>query len=148
MEQRDTHQQFITTKITPLNANKCFYIVFVYGLHNVRDRTELWKETEKLDFNAACLFMGDFNAIYKEDHRKNGSQVTTYETYDMLQWLESKELHPITERGHQYSWNNKNEGKNHTLTKIYHAIGNLQWLTATAKRVCTMQILNLLTTPP
>lgn len=81
-----------------------------------------------MDFNSPCLFIGDYNGIFKEEHRKNGSQVTTYETNDMLQWLDDKELHPICERGHNYSWSNKENGEKRTLTKIDHAIGNLQWL--------------------
>jgi hypothetical protein len=79
-----SHQQFIATKITPLNSNQSFHIVFIYGLHNVRDRRELWHELEKMDFNSPCLYIGDYNAIFKEDHRKNGAQVTTYEMNDML----------------------------------------------------------------
>lgn len=124
VEQRDTNTQFISTKITPINSNLHFFVVFVYGLHSVRDRREMWKDMEQLEYNSPCLYMGDFNAIYKDEHRKNGSQVSTYETYDMQQWLERKELHPISERGHRYSWTNKEVGDNRTLTKIDHAIGN------------------------
>ena len=83
---------------------------------------------QRLDYNIPCLFIGDFNAIYKEEHRKNGLQVSTYEIYDMLNWMDDKELHPVTERGHKYSWTNKEKGEKRTLTKIDHAIGNLQWM--------------------
>ena len=68
------------------------------------------------------------NAVYKEENRKNGSQVTTYEMYDMSKYMEDMELHPIIERGHKFSWSNKERGDNRTLTKIDHAIGNLQWM--------------------
>ena len=46
----------------------------------------------------------------------------------MLKWMEDKELHPVTERGHKFSWSNKEKGEKRTLTKIDHAIGNLQWM--------------------
>lgn len=49
-------------------------------------------------------------------------------TLTPLHWLETMELHPIAERGHQFSWSNKEEGDNRILTKIDHAIGNLKWL--------------------
>lgn len=54
--------------------------------------------------------------------------MSTYETYDMLQWLDNKELHPITEKGHKYSWSNREGGERLTLTKMDHAIGNIHWL--------------------
>lgn len=129
LERCEAHPQYIAVKITPINSLVDFHIVFVYGLHNVRDRRLMWQGLDKLVFNSPCLFIGDFNAVYKEDHRRNGAQVTTYEMYDMLQWIETKELHPITEKGHAYSWSNREEGENRTLTKIDHALGDLQWMT-------------------
>nr|QIA97950.1 hypothetical protein AP_R.00g000460-v1.0.a3 [Amaranthus palmeri] len=104
------------------------HIVFVYGLHTVTDRRDLWEGLMKLNYNSACLYLGYFNAIYKDEHRMNGTQVNTYETGDMQNWLDQKELHPLPERGHQFSWTNKEEGENRILTKIDHAIGNIQWL--------------------
>lgn len=83
------HKQFIATKITPINSIKSFHIIFVYGLHNVKDRREMLQELEKIDFNSPTLYIGDYNAIFNEKHRKNGSLVTTYEVNDMLQWLEN-----------------------------------------------------------
>ncbi|XP_057529819.1 uncharacterized protein LOC130808359 [Amaranthus tricolor] len=56
------------------------------------------------------------------------AKVSTYEIYDMLNWMDDKELHPVTERGHKYSWTNKEKGEKRTLTKIDHAIGNLHWM--------------------
>ncbi|CAO2816302.1 unnamed protein product [Amaranthus hypochondriacus] len=128
MEICETHHQYIAIKITIFHMTESFHSVFVYGLHNVRDRREMWKGLENLNYNSPCLFIGDYNAIFKEDHRKNGAQVSTYETNDMLQWLENKKLFPIIERGHKYSWSNREKGDNRTLTKIDHVIGNIQWL--------------------
>ena len=125
LETCETHQQYIATKNTPINMQDSFHIVFIYGLHSVRDRKELWQELLRLDYNTHCLFIGDFNAIYKEEHRKNGSQVSRYEIYDILKWMDDKELHPVTERGHKFSWTNKEKGDKRTFTKIDHAIGNL-----------------------
>lgn len=103
VEECKNHQQFIVTKITPINTSQNFHIVFIYGMHSVRDRRSMWQELDQIDFNSPCLYIGDYNAIYKKEHRKNGSQVTTYETHDMMQWLENNDLHPIRERGHYYS---------------------------------------------
>ena len=75
LETCETHQQYIATIISPINMEESFHVVFIYGLHSVRDRKELWLELLRLSHNTPCLFIGDFNAIYKEEHRKNGSQV-------------------------------------------------------------------------
>ena len=98
----------------------------MYGLHTVSERKVLWQELQRLDYDTPCLFIGDFNAVYRADHKKNGSRVTTSEIYDMHSWMDDKELPPIIEHGHKYSWTNKEEGQKCTLTKIDHAIGNLQ----------------------
>lgn len=123
-----SHRQYIATKVTPLENQDAFFVVFVYGMHSVSDRKELWQELRKFDRDTPFLFIGDFNAVYKEDHGKNGTLVTTYETHDMQKWMEDMELHPIAELGHKYSWSNKEEGENRILTKIDHAIGNVQWM--------------------
>ena len=124
----ETHQQFISTKITLVNTGESFLVIFVYGLHSVTDIRDLWMQLQQANHDTPCLFIGDFNAVYKEDHRKNGSQVTTYEMYDMGKWMEDMDLHPIIERGHKFSWSNKEKGDNRIFTKIDHAIGNLQWM--------------------
>ena len=128
LETCETHQQFIATKITPINMEESYHVIFVFGLHSVSDRKDLWPELLGVNHDTPCLFIGDFNAIYKEEHRKNRSQVTTYEMYDMRKWMEDTELHPVIERDHKFSWTNKEKGDNRTLTKIDHAIGNLQWM--------------------
>ena len=102
-----------------------FQVIFVYGLHSVRDRRELWTDLQRTSHDTPCIFIGDFNAIHKEEHRKNGSRVTTYEMYNMRKWMEDMELHPIIERGYKFFWTNKEKGDNRTFTKIDLAIGNL-----------------------
>lgn len=86
-----------------MDTQESFYVVFVYSLHRVIDRRELWRGLRRLDYDIPCLFIEDFNAIYREDHRKNGSQVTSYEIYDMQKWMEDLDLHPINKQGHKYS---------------------------------------------
>ena len=128
LEVWDTQQQLIATKITPISTGESFHVIFVYGLHSVRDRRELWPQLLRENHDIPCLFIGDFNAIYKQEHRKNGSLVTSYERYDMHKWMDDMELHPLPERGHKFSWSNKEKGDNRILTKIDHAIGILQWM--------------------
>ena len=128
LESCETHKLFIATKITPVNSGESFQVIFVYGLHNVSDIRDLWIELQQTNQDIPCLFIGDFNAVCKEEHRKNGSQVTTYEMYDMRKWMDDMELHPIIERGHMFSWTDKEKGDDRILTKIDHAIGNLQWM--------------------
>lgn len=92
------------------------------------DRKHLWQDLQGINHDTPCLFIGDFNAVYSEDHRKNGLQVTTYETYDMRSLMEDMELHPLPTHGHSYSWSNREEGQTRILTRIDHTIGNMQWM--------------------
>ena len=41
LETCETHQQFIATKMTPIYMEESVHVVFIYGLHSVRDRKEL-----------------------------------------------------------------------------------------------------------
>ena len=108
----------------------------------------MWQELWRLDYDIPFLFIRDFNAIYREDHRKNGSRVITYELYGMQHWMEDMELHPIIDQGRKYSWTNQEEGQKRTLTKIDHAIGNLHWIDKHGHAYVRMLMLNYRITLP
>lgn len=142
-----SHSQYIATTVTPLENLDEFHVIFVYGMHNVRDRKDLWQSLRIFDHGDPCLFIGDFNSLYKEDHRENGAMVTTYETHDMQTWMEDMELHPMVEKGHRYSWSNKEKGGHRTLTKIDHAIGIFSGWIDIVGRLSATRMPNLLTIP-
>lgn len=120
------HTQFITVKMLT-QAHGSFNVVFIYGLHTVTDRRDLWVRLRTLDNQRPLLFIGDYNAIYKVDHRQ-GTQATTYELNDMHNWMIDMNLHALKEVGHEFSWSNGNEGDNRIKSKIDHAICNLPWM--------------------
>lgn len=66
----------------------------------MRERKDLWQGMRSVDFNTPCVFIGDFNAVHRDDHRKNGSQVSTYRMYDIQRWMDDMELRPLREQGH------------------------------------------------
>lgn len=105
--------------------------MFIYGLHTVTDRKELWNQLRTLNNQPPTLFIGDYNAIYKVDHRQ-GSRPTTYEINDMSSWMEEMHLHTLKEVGHEFSWSNSEEGENIIVSKIDHAIGNIARMNAFA----------------
>ena len=124
------HTQYIAVQVLS-NTHGKFMVVFIYGLHTVTDRKELWIQLRTLQNQSPTLFIGGYNAIYNADQR-HGSHATTYEINDMHMWLEEMDLRAFKEQGHEFSWSNRKEGENRIMFKIDHAIGNIAWMSSYA----------------
>ena len=100
---------------------------FIYGLHTITDRKELWIQLRILQSQSHTLFIGDYNTIYNVEQR-HGSRGITKEKNYMQKWLEKMNPYALNKQGHEFSWSNREEGENRTMSKIDHPIGNIAWI--------------------
>ncbi|KAM3281490.1 hypothetical protein P3S67_028512 [Capsicum chacoense] len=67
--------------------------------------------------------MGDFNAIYKVEHRLIGSTVQEAEIKDFESFLIENNMLVLRTTGREFSWTN-----GHTYTMIDWALVNISWM--------------------
>lgn len=81
-----------------------------------------------MQIDVPWLVWGDFNAIYKEEHRFNGSKVTKNEMINCVEWMSNNNIYELKSIGRFYSYSNNEAGKTKTLTRIDHTFGNVIWM--------------------
>lgn len=62
------------------------------------------------------------------DDRWNGTLVSDVETMDFQHCLDASDLVTLPSCGHYYSWSNKGEGQQRTLSRIDWGLGNAAWM--------------------
>lgn len=117
--------QYIHCCVRDSAKNMKFEFTAVYGLHTVDDRKGLWDDLKSLEtgIQDPWLVMRDFNAVLKQEDRKNGSQIQDGELRDFENFLNSTSLAEMKSVGRYYTWTN-----NHVYSKIDRALVNHVWL--------------------
>lgn len=99
---------------------------FVYGLHTIIDRKELWRELGVV--TAGCsnhfVIIGDFNSIFQLNNRIDGALVSDSETQYMASFILEANVIEAPSMGLFYSWTNKGVGADTTTSRIDRAFVN------------------------
>jgi len=115
--------QFIHYEAVQVSTNTHFFITYVYGLHQLQQRQELWDEllsyTQIMD--PWCV-IGDFKAILYKENRVGGDEVMMAKIGDMRNFVDNSELEELISIGAYYSWSNKI-----VHSKIDKALANVYW---------------------
>lgn len=118
-------EQAIFCKATCKVTHHELYISFVYGLHSIVNRRELWDSILNfgLTMERPWLVLGDFNTILTEEERINGAHVTPYEIRDFSNVCMQCGLVDLQSVGWFFTWS-----KNSTWTKLDRAMVNNAWM--------------------
>lgn len=86
-------EQVITVKVSEKANREEMLITFIYGLHSIVDRKELWVELEAQDSTQLpWVLVGDFNTVFDYDKRVNGNPITYQEVVDGQQCIQRLRL--------------------------------------------------------
>lgn len=93
-------------------------VTFVYGLHTISDRKELWREQKRLVVSwIPWLIMSDYNTIFYPEHRANGNQNTIQEITDGLDCIEELNLDFLKYQGQFYTWSKRGDNEQKFIPK-------------------------------
>lgn len=74
--------QGIHINISSLVSQFSFTTTFVYGLHTIVARRDLWDSLWMLYPTCPWMVLADFNSILSQDDKQKGSAVSNYEIVD------------------------------------------------------------------
>lgn len=75
---KEVHLQFIHGSVSYGGQGDSMDITFVYGLHSISDRKELWNGLLRWGGlrGSPWLILGDFNSIFSCEHRVRGNPIS------------------------------------------------------------------------
>ncbi|XP_021775227.1 uncharacterized protein LOC110739084 [Chenopodium quinoa] len=113
------HTQFIHCIVSSLDYSRHVAVSFVYGLHDIHDRRELWSGIRAIGpVSLPWICTGDFNSILQDGDRINGSEITDYEVRDFKDFIEDMGFVEIKSKGSRFYWSNKAYCGPRTQTRI------------------------------
>ena len=83
-----------------------FHATFVYGLHTIVDRRDLWDSLRMWCPSDPWLVLGDFNSILSQDDKLNGNAISLYETNDFHNCCHDLGLFDLNYSGCHFTWSN------------------------------------------
>ena len=105
-------------------TSSCFYLSFVYGLHSVISRRQLWSNISS--FAQQCVgpwtLLGDFNCVLNDSEKVNGRPVTDYEIKDFVDCCTLSGLSDLPSAGCFFTWTN-----NTISSKLDRVLVNNRW---------------------
>lgn len=116
--------QVIHWKVVDRTTSKSFICNFVYGLHNIPRRRDLWSSLLNwgMSNNQPWIVLGDFNSILWLEDRQGGVTHSTAKIEDFLSCTISLGLEDVYSVGSHYTWTNRT-----VWTKLDRALINLEW---------------------
>lgn len=124
-----TTNQFIHCQIDDQNSNVRCLVTFVYGLHTVVYKTNMWDKMRELQINESIpwIILGDFNIVVTILDRVNGLPMLKTEAHDFQQCIHDLHLGQLNRRGCEFSRCNKIEANNRIYSNIDWAFRNISW---------------------
>ncbi|XP_048491463.1 uncharacterized protein LOC125492783 [Beta vulgaris subsp. vulgaris] len=101
-------EQYIHYFSKLVNADKGFYVIFIYAYNERNRRLQLWEALKKLNITEPWLLCGDFNSIMSTEERI-GAPVREVEMVDLADCMLTCGLQDIKASGNFYTWTNKQE---------------------------------------
>lgn len=119
-------EQFIHCDLLSMDHKIHFDCSFVYGLNTVELRGPLWDQLSTINTqHLPWLLTGDFNAVLSTLDRVNGAEVTTHETRDFQQFVDTIGVFEVKSKGSYYSWT---KGQARIASRIDRGLGNQLWM--------------------
>lgn len=110
-------EQCITISARIIDGLNGMCVSFVYGMHTITERRELWHELSRLNpSKCALLILGDFKVVFDIDHSLNGAPVNEAEIRDENVCMHKLDLQFLKSMGQFYSWNKGGQGKNRVFS--------------------------------
>lgn len=108
----ECNAQYIHCKVEHRATNKKFFVTFVYGMNDAKDRDTLWNMLSILStqFRDARVLGGDFNNVLNLNERL-GSAVTLAKVESFRNCMRACGLNEHRTEGPFFTWSNKQEGE-------------------------------------
>ena len=119
----DSSAQGVHVVISSLMSQVSFHATFVYGLHTIVDRRDLWDSLRMWCPSDPWLVLGDFNSILSQDDKLNGNAISLYETNDFHNCCHDLGLFDLNYSGCHCKWSN-----GHVWSKIDRVLVNPIWV--------------------
>ncbi|KAL9226107.1 hypothetical protein vseg_001957 [Gypsophila vaccaria] len=120
--------QILHCTVTGLFQPFSFDVYFVYGLHSVRQREELWTNLLRVaPPGRSWICMGDFNVVLSRDertgdHGSNTRDMTDFQAFDTTAGLSDM---PYT--GAFFTWTIMQDESHRKWSKLDRIMGNQEW---------------------
>ncbi|KAJ6300776.1 hypothetical protein OIU76_021549 [Salix suchowensis] len=118
----DSSAQGVHVVISSLMSQVSFHVTFVYGLHTIVDRRDLWDSLCLWGPSDPWLVLGNFNSILSQDDKLNGNVVSMYEINDFHNCCHDLGLFDLNYSGCHFTWSN-----GHVWSKIDSFLVNPIW---------------------
>ncbi|KAJ6352921.1 hypothetical protein OIU76_002023 [Salix suchowensis] len=102
----DCSSQGIHVVLHCLVSHISFHVTFVYGLHTIVARRDLWVSLRRWCPASPWMILGDFNSILSQDDKLNESVVSAYEITDFHKCHLDLGLCDLPYTGCHYTWSN------------------------------------------
>ncbi|XP_031287107.1 uncharacterized protein LOC116145808 [Pistacia vera] len=124
--------QEITCRVTHVSEGFSFWITFVNGSNDPRNRCNLWDflRDQSAVFGSKglpWLVLGDFNAILGASDRVGGDPAWYGYMDDFGQCIHDAELIGVPFTGLRYTWHNSQQGDGFILRKLDWVFASLSW---------------------
>ncbi|GKC29983.1 3-ketoacyl-CoA synthase 11-like protein, partial [Tanacetum coccineum] len=125
--------QVMHVKIVHKAFGKQFFCSFVYASNSPSTRRILWDELgmhKLVTHGVSWTLMGDFNvALNLEDYSSSSSKLSSAIS-EFKDCVYNIEVMDITSSGLHFTWNQKPKGEGGLLKKLYHVLGNTDFIDA------------------
>lgn len=110
----------ITDKVT----SHSFLCSFIYGLHSISDKRDIWNSLLSwgINHNELWIILGDFNSIFSPNERRGGVTPNVLYIEDFLSCATTLGLEDVGSTGSFYTWTNGT-----IWTKLDRALINPDW---------------------
>lgn len=128
--------QVIHCRVLNKTTSEVFLCSFVYGLHTVVHRKDLWSSLISWGINHfdPWVILGDFNSIISPNERRGSNPPTHAEMEDFISCVTTLGLEDVNSIGNFYTWTNGS-----VWTKLDRVLINSDWQSSSL--CCTAEFL-------
>ncbi|KAL9237086.1 hypothetical protein vseg_011674 [Gypsophila vaccaria] len=117
--------QLLHCRMTGLFQPFSFDVSFVYGLHSLRQREDLWNDLLRVaPSGGSWICMGDFNVVLSPDERTGDHDSNTRDMSDFQSFVTNVGLFDMPSTGAFFTWTNMQDGSHRKWSKLDRIMEN------------------------
>lgn len=117
--------QLIHLSVSCKVTSHTFLVTFVYDFHTIVNRRSMWEKLLSFDLgkHEPWMVLGDFNFVLRDNEKKNGQPITSYQVRDFVQCCMNLGLSDTNSSEFFYTWTN-----NTVWSKLDRVLVNDIWV--------------------
>ncbi|KAJ4848025.1 hypothetical protein Tsubulata_009359 [Turnera subulata] len=130
VDKEATSLSFIDASFSKPDGSLKWYVTFVYGAPERRNRRELWRELSDLRTGAQkeWLLLGDFNSVADSSEKLGQCPVIRQDMEAFVQFMDQNLLMDLGFKGQPFTWSNHRVGHKEVKERLDRAVATTQWI--------------------